>query len=178
MDNEKIDNMKTAKLLFKAMREISSKGDYQKALEAYQKIIASGHRLVDAYWGIGVCQHMLGNQEAAVIAAKEALQIKQDHFNSLALLATIYHSHGNDKLTYEFVSLALSCIPKSFAETSPKIANFIRKTASYIYSSEPVVYVEEMLGLDEVNRVWIAWAKEYKSEYEASQQTKDVNMIT
>lgn len=167
MNNEKIDYMKTAKLLFKATRAIMSEGDYRKALELYQEIIASGNIVPDAYCGIAVCQKTLGNQEAAVAAAQDALRLKHDHFPTLQLLAAIYSNQGNDDLTYEYVSRALSCVPKSVAEMSPRFANFARKIAKFFLKVDPEIYVQKNLGLDEEDRIWIGWAREFKMEYEA-----------
>lgn len=175
MDNEKVDYVKTAKLLFKAEWAIWNKGDYRKALELYEEIIASGNLVPDAYCGIAVCQKAFGNQEAAVAAAQEALRLKRDHFRALQLLAAIYSNQGNDDLTYKYVSQALSCVPKSVAEMSPRFANFARKIAKIFYKVDPEIYVQKNLGLEEEDYIWIGWAREFKMEYEAkhSDHTKN-----
>jgi len=163
MDNEKTGNMKTNFLLLRAMWAVDENGDYKKALELYQKIVASGHRLLEAYCGIGVCQKMLGNQKAAIAAAKEALQIKQDHYKTLQLLASLYHAQGNEDLTYEYVSRALKCKPKTMTEIYPRLTDFARKALS----GQPDYQVEDTVEFDYLDATWIAWAAEFKAEYEA-----------
>lgn len=130
MDNEKTGNMKTNFLLLRAMWAVDEHGDYKKALELYQKIVASGQLLLEGYCGIGVCQKMLGSQEAAIAAAKEALQINPDHYKTLQLLASLYHSQENEELTYQYVSRALKCKPKTMTEIYPRLTDFARKALS------------------------------------------------
>ncbi|TAN39054.1 MAG: hypothetical protein EPN25_12515 [Nitrospirae bacterium] len=175
MKKEDKDTLHVARLLFKAGRAQYCNGDYQKALESYRQIIKEGHRYADAFCGIGVCQRMLGNNEAAEAAAKEALEINSNHFGSLQLLAIIYTSQNNDALTYEYVSKALLNAPQSVAEMSPRLANFAKKIARYTYSGNPEDYVEEMLGLEEEDRIWLSWAREFKEEYESKTQNKSVH---
>lgn len=162
MDKEKAGNIRATALLFRAIWAIDKKGDYKKGLKIYEKIIASGHFLVDAYCGIGVCQKMLGDQEAAIAAAQEALQIKDDHYKTLQLLASIYNSQGNDELTYEYVSRALACKPKTMTEISPRLAGLVRKALRGM----PDDYIEDTVEFDYLDTTWISWAEEFKKEYE------------
>ncbi|MDP2157527.1 MAG: hypothetical protein Q8K68_07460, partial [Nitrospirota bacterium] len=67
----------------------------------------------------------------------------------------------------EYVSRALSNVPRSPAEMSPKLANFARKIAQYSFSGNPEDYVEKMLGLEEEDRIWLSWAREFKADYES-----------
>lgn len=175
MKKEDKDAMHTMCLLFKALRAQSCKGDYQKALESYQEIIKSGQDCVDAFWGVGFCQYMLGNQDAAETAAKKAIEINPNHFRSLQLMASIYAAQEKEELSYEYVIRALSNIPRTVAENSPRLANFTRKVARFIYSGNPDDYVEEMLGLEEEDRIWISWAQEFKKEYESKAQNKGIH---
>jgi tetratricopeptide (TPR) repeat protein len=112
MKNDFMDNLRTMCLLIRAFRAHYSKGDYQKGLKLYQQIIDSGHRNISAYWGMSVCYWTLGDNEAAITAAKKALEIKSDYFKALQLLAKIYSEQEQDDLTYEYVSRALSNIPR------------------------------------------------------------------
>ncbi len=162
-------------LLFKALRAQSCKGDYQKAIESYQEMIKSGQDYVDAYWGIGFCQFMLGDQEASEIAARKAIEINPNHFRTLQLMTYIYTTQENEELAYKHVLRALANVPRSAAENSPRLANFTRKIARFIYKGNPDDYVEEMLGLDEEDRLWIAWAQDFKKEYESKTQNKSVD---
>lgn len=127
MKDEKAGNIWTNFLLLRARWAVDEKGDYQKGLRLYQKVIDSGHQSVDAFCGIGVCQKMLGNQEAAIAAGQEALQLKVDHYKTLQLLASIYNSQGKSDLTYEYVSRALASKPKTMTEISPRFTEFGRK---------------------------------------------------
>ena len=163
--------------LFKAARSQYCKGDYQKALDTYQELIDSGHRYIDAFCGKAICYRMLGDDEAAEAAAKEALGINPDHFRALQLLATIYTSQDKDDLTYEYVSRALSNVPRSTAEMSPRMANFARKMARYTYSGDPEDHVQEMLGLEEEDRIWLSWAQEFKKEYETKNKKAQNNCL-
>jgi tetratricopeptide (TPR) repeat protein len=160
-------------LFFKAVRSQYVKSDYVSALKSYQQIIESGHRYIDAFLGMGVCYKMLNDNEAAEAAIKEALEISPTHFKSPQLLASIYTSQGRDELTYEYVSRALSNIPRSTAEMSPRMATFARKLARYTYSGSPDAFVEDTLGLEEEDRIWISWAREFKSAYESKQANRD-----
>ncbi len=164
MDNEKTGNMKTTFLLLKAKWAIDEHGDYKKALELYQEVVTSGPLLLEAYCGIGVCQKMLGNQEAAIAAAKEALQINQNHYKTLQLLASLYHSQGNEELTYEYVTRALKCKPKTMTEIYPRLTDFARRALR----GQPDFQVEDTVEFDYLDATWIAWAEEFKTEYEAN----------
>lgn len=168
MESEKAGNIKATTLLFKAIWAIDKKGDYKKALKLYEELLASGHLVVDAYCGIGVCQKMLGNQEAAITAAQEALQIKDDHYRSLQLLASIYNSQGKEVLTYEYVSRALATKPKTMTEISPRLTDFVRKALHGM----PDDYVEDTVEFDYLDATWVAWAEEFKKEYEAKHPPK------
>jgi tetratricopeptide (TPR) repeat protein len=112
MKNEFMDNLRTLCLQVRAFRAHYSKGDYEKGLKLYKQIIDSGHPNINAYWGMGVCHRMLGDNEAAITAAKKALEIKSDYFKALQLLCTIYSEQDKDEITYEYVSRALSNIPR------------------------------------------------------------------
>jgi tetratricopeptide (TPR) repeat protein len=107
-----MDNLRTLSLQVRAFRAHYSKGDYEKGLKLYKQIIDSGHPNINAYWGMGVCHRMLGDNEAAITAAKKALEIKSDFFKALQLLCTIYSEQDKDEITYEYVSRALSNIPR------------------------------------------------------------------
>lgn len=112
MKKDFIDNFRVLCLQVRAFRAHYSKGDYEKGLKLYKQIIDSGHPNINAYWGMGVCQRMLGDNASAEAAAKEALKIKPDHFQTLQLLTTIYSEQGKDELTYEYVSKALLNVPR------------------------------------------------------------------
>jgi len=118
---------------------------------------------------------MLGNPEAAIDAAQEALKIKIDHYKTLQLLASIYNSQGSEKETYEYVSRALANKPKTMAEISPRLTDVARKALSGM----PDYQVEDTLEFDYLDATWIAWAEEFKMEYEASHpyQTQAQNDI-
>jgi len=176
MDNESTFNLKVTALLFKAIWAVDKAGDYKKALKLYQEIIASGHLLADAYCGVGVCKKMLGNPEAAIAAAQEALKINNDHYKTLQLLASIYNSQGNEKETYEYVSRALSNKPKTMTGISPRLTDVARKALSGM----PDYQVEDTVEFDYLDATWIAWTEEFKMEYEAShpyqtQEQKDIS---
>jgi tetratricopeptide (TPR) repeat protein len=173
MDNENTFNLKATTLLFKAIWAVDKAGDYNKALKMYEKIIATGHLLADAYCGVGVCQKMLGNQEAAIIAAQEALLRKDDHYKTLQLLASIYNAQGNERETYEYVSRALANKPKTMTEMSPRLTDFARKALS----GQPDYQVEDTVEFDYLDATWIAWAEEFKTKYEANHlcQTQEQN---
>ena len=173
MDNENTFNLKAITLLCKAILAVDKAGDYKKALKLYEEIIATGHLLADAYCGVGVCQKMLGNPETAIAAAQEALQRKDVHYKTLQLLASIYDSQGNEKETYEYVSRALANKPKTMTEISPRLTDFARKALSGM----PDDYVEDAVEFDYLDATWIAWAEEFKSEYEATHQVQDQNDI-
>jgi len=175
MANESTFNLKVTALLFKAIWAVDKAGDYKKALKLYQEIIATGHLLADAYCGVGVCQKMLGNPEAAIAAAQEALKIKNDHYKPLQLLASIYNSRGNEKKTYEYVSRALASRPKTMTEISPRLTDVARKALSGM----PDYQVEDTVEFDYLDATWIAWAEKLKMEYEASHpyQTQAQNDI-
>jgi tetratricopeptide (TPR) repeat protein len=167
MKNEFKDMIRTFCLHFKAYRAYYSKGDYEKGLKLYQQLIDSDQRDISAHWGMGVCCRMLGDNVSAEAAAKKVLKIKQNDFRALQLLASIYSERNKDEITYEYVSRALSNIPPSGVEISPRMANFAKKIARYIYSGKPEDYVEENLGLDVEDRVWISWASDFKKKYES-----------
>lgn len=112
MKNEIMDNLRTLCLQVRAFRAHYSKGDYAKGLKLYQQLIDSGHNNINVYWGMGVCYRMLGDNEAAITAAKKALEIKSDYFKALQLLSTIYSEQNKDEITYGYVSRALSNIPR------------------------------------------------------------------
>lgn len=173
MDNENIVSLKATTLFFKAIWAVDKSGDYKKALKLYEEIIATGHLLADAYCGVGVCQKMLGNQDAAIIAAQEALKIKKDHYKTLQLLASIYNSQGNEKKTYEYVTRALANKPKTMTEISPQLTELTRKALSEM----PDDYVEDAVEFDYLDATWIAWAEEFKSDYEANHQMQVQNDI-
>ncbi len=141
MKNDFKDTIRTFCLHIKAFRAHHSKGDYLKGLKLYQQIIASGHPNINAYWGLGFCNWTLGNNEAAIAAAKKALEIKSDYFRALQLLTKIYSEQKQDDLTYEYVARALSNIPHWPAD-------------------------------DEDDLPWIAWATDFKKEYEARNPEK------
>ena len=112
MKNDFMDSLRTMFLHIRAFRAHYSKGDYLTGLKLYQQIIDSGGPNITAYWGLGFCNWTLGNNEAAIAAAKKALEIKSDYFKALQLLANIYSEQKQDDLTYEYVSRALSNIPR------------------------------------------------------------------
>ena len=112
MKNGVMDNLRTLCLQVRAFRAHYTKGDYEKGLKLYKQIIDSGHPNINAYWGMGVCHRMLGDNESAEVAAKEALKIKPDYFKALQLLATISSEQDKDEITYKYVSMALSNIPR------------------------------------------------------------------
>ncbi len=172
MKNEKPVSMKINFLLFRAKWIVDEKGDYKKALAMYQKIVDSGNHLADAYCGIGVCQKMLGNQESAIVAAKEALQINHTHYKTLQLLASIYHPRGNEELTYEYVSRALACKPKTMTEIYPQITDFSRKALRSTSNFVSDDYIEDTVEFDYLDATWVAWAQEFKTEYEANHPCK------
>lgn len=175
MDYESTFNLKVTALFFKAIWAVDKAGDYKKALKLYQEIIATGHLLADAFCGVGVCQKMLGNPEAAIAAAQEALSINKDHYKTLQLLASIYNSQGNEKETYEYVSRALAHKPKTMTEISPRLTDFARKALSGM----PDYQVEDTVEFDCLDAPWIAWAEKFKMKYEASHtyQTQTHNDI-
>lgn len=177
MKDEKAGNIWTNFLLLRAMWAVDEKGDYQKALKIYQKVIALGHHSVDAFCGIGVCQKMLGNQEAAIAAGQEALQINPDHYKTLQLLASIYNSQGQNELTYEYVTRALASKPKTMAEISPRFTEFGRKALRSTNKYLPDDSIEDTVEFDYLDATWIAWAEEFKSDYEANRQMQDQNDI-
>jgi len=164
MDNENTFNLNATTLLFKAIWAVDKAGDYKKALKLYEEIIDTGHLLADAYCGVGVCQKMLGNQEAAIIAAQEALLRKDDHYKTLQLLASIYNAQGNEKETYEYVSRALANKPKTMTEISPRLTDFARKALS----GQPDYQIEDTVEFDYLDATWIAWAEKFKKEYETN----------
>lgn len=167
-----MDNIRTLCLQFRAFRAHYSKGDYKKGLKLYQQIIDSGHRNISAYWGMAVCYHLLGDNEAAEAAAKEALEISPNYFQALQLLASIYAEQDKDDITYKYISQALSNIPRSTAEMSPRLANFAKKIGRYTSSAKPEDYVEEHLALEEEDRIWISWASDFKKDYEVRNPDK------
>ncbi len=107
-----MDNLRILCLQFRACRAHYSKGDYLTGSKLYQQIIDSGQPNISAYWGLGFCNWTLNNNEAAIAAAKKALEIKPDYFKALQLLAKIYSEQKQDDLTYEYVTRALSNTPR------------------------------------------------------------------
>ncbi len=171
---EDIDNIA---LMLKAGWAAFYKGEYQQAIDLYQKLIATGQRSPDVYWAMAVCHRMLEKNEDAIAVANEALSMNPHHFLSLELLATIYNDQGNDDLTYKYINKALTCIPRTVAETSPRLVKTAKKVSKVLFGARTEKEVEEIFDLEEEDRLWIVWAREFKTAYEAKhpEQTQKGN---
>jgi tetratricopeptide (TPR) repeat protein len=69
------------------------KKDYEKALEAYQKIIAMGEnfQLPDAYLSMGLCYEKLGKNKDALENYRAFLRVSQKSMMTNAVLRKISH---------------------------------------------------------------------------------------
>ena len=98
--------------------ELKNKGEYNKAIEQFEKSLKADKNYTSVYFNLGDVQYRLGNYEDAVVYLKKALTLKlnqQLHLDVLNKLGRTYSAMGQTENAIDAFKEAIKVYPTAVA---------------------------------------------------------------
>ena len=98
--------------------ELKNKGEYDKAIEQFEKSLKADKNYTSVYFNLGDVQYRLGNYEDAVVYLKKALTLKlnqQLHLDVLNKLGRTYSAMGQTESAIDAFKEAIKVYPTAVA---------------------------------------------------------------
>ena len=98
--------------------ELKNKGEYNKAIEQFEKSLKADKNYTSVYFNLGDVQYRLGNYEDAVVYLKKALTLKlnqQLHLDVLNKLGRTYSAMGQTESAIDAFKEAIKVYPTAVA---------------------------------------------------------------
>lgn len=98
--------------------ELKNKGEYDKAIEQFEKSLKADKNYTSVYFNLGDVQYRLGNYEDAVVYLKKALTLKlnpQLHLDILNKLGRTYSAMGQAESAIDAFKEAIKVYPTAVA---------------------------------------------------------------
>jgi tetratricopeptide (TPR) repeat protein len=104
-DNDKGD------IWLKIGNTYSEKGDYDKAIKSYEKIIAIRPDLYETFYNLGLTYHKKGDNDKAIESYEKAIAIKSDFYEAFLNKGLAYYNKGDNDKAIEYFQKAIDIKP-------------------------------------------------------------------
>lgn len=122
--------LKTRDKLYRVGHDYFAKARYDKAVEAYQKLLEIDSLLVDARVNLGIAYQKLGRMAEAIEAFQTAIRIDSTFIPTYHNLALAHAAQGNFQAAYDEMEKALRLEPGA-ADTYRLLAFFYSQQGHY-----------------------------------------------
>lgn len=153
--------------------ELKNKGEYDKAIEQFEKSLKADKNYTSVYFNLGDVQYRLGNYEDAVVYLKKALTLKlnqQLHLDVLNKLGRTYSAMGQTESAIDAFKEAIKVYPTAVAPYNNLGVQYIKTgrfdLAIEIFESALKIREEQYLR----SNLSLAYAK--KEEIERNSEKK------